>query len=643
MSLANLLQLIQNPPSAPAPQDGASLSSMVPQGSSAPPAGRADINMLYQQPKPAPVPFLNPPAGTSVASPNGPTAQAGIANATNPTTPQVQPTPPVPGAGISKVGDMTPEMSDISNRIKGTLTDLKGYIANSDAQRTAMQKNIGDMQSQMLNSPTPSLQKVQLNPMQLLATLATSGALQNRFTPQSEQFTGNLLSGLANNNQTDFKNQETAHQNKMQVLQSAVQALRDETMFNRAADPAAMRAIAQELGSQMNNATRLADNQNSVQGRFAGQQITSQAKQDVANTVANSQTLRQAYDLLQHARGPAERVNAIRNIQALDPKSFAGMSDTDIESLLQLTPQEKAQQAKAGLDQVKAQTLPDSLLAQEAANNAKGKLALAQIDRVAHQNGWDDARSEEAQQHAALLYKITGNYDADHAADRALNLSKEYKNRQDVAQAITNGDEKGWSDGIKAANQIYNDQIGHAISQQKALILANGGQPFSQGDTSPSATAYQNLQHEIEGANTNLRALAPVARDPSQPLTPFQKQAFDHMYGGYLGRTVGDAATANAPAIPTPYAGQASPNLSVQIKPGGKPGQPMAVDVSGAIGAAPFKYLGSMKPTDVVNGHPLASYISDANNVLAQTPPQNRDAIRNRIIARYKGIGITLQ
>ena len=576
------------------------------------------------------------PTGTAIASNTGANVAGGMVNAGNLSSASTAAIPPmVPSA----VGTVPKPLQDAIDATKQNLSDLHDYIKNNDATRAQQQQAIQQMQSQMLSSPTPAMQKVSMNPLAALGTGLAAAAMQNRYTPQSEQFVSGLLGGMERNNQTDFQNQQLAHQNKMAVLGSAVQALRDETQNNRFADAGAMRGMTAQLDATMRDLTSVTNNQNTTVGRYAGKQIDSAAKNEVAQSIAQSQLKRQAYDAYTHAQGPAERIAALRNLQNLDPSLFAGLSDTDTEALLQLTPKEQKDVQQASLNQVKADTLPASLLAKEGLDNAKAKNALAQIDRIAHQNGWDDARSEEAYQHAGLFYKIIGNYDADHAATRAENMSKEMKNRMDGAAAITRNDDQAWIKSLKAATDIYKDQVSVAQSQQKALLAGNGNRAFADDDTSPSATAYRNLQHEIDGAAINLRGIIPAVQNPAQPLNDFQKGLFHDLYAGYRSPSIPPVTNQGPPPSRNSSVNPVSPVSS--IKPINGTNTPAQVNMNGAILNAPLRYVGQMKLSDPIPGagnDSLANVLAHAQAAIGRNP-----MARDQVISRLKGIGVTVQ
>jgi hypothetical protein len=496
---------------------------------------------------------------------------------------------------------------------------IQARIANDDKRfqdlldrGQANWQAVNSLQQQMANSPTPQLKPVAMNPMAILATALGAGAFNSRYNNGAQDFTSDLLGGLARNNQTQFENEQLAHQNKMAVLSSAVQAARDQGQTDRYLGQTLLRGNEAADANMNTVLQRLFSGQGHDQATIQKGQLTADMRAKIAQGAKENGALRSMVLDLNNA-GPEMRGPIYDRLRIAFPDYYGGMTDAAIDSASLLKPEEVLSLQKAAQDEADAKAKNTRVSAISGLNPAQKASYFAQ------------AKKADADVQAALIgANKDGSFgDAEMAGIKAHVGRFEPELRARVAQNLVDSHTLD----LKSANQrddpgIIRQQLQNAQrrvslnrAQMDALVRANGGD--IPDPNSSDGQFYASLLADNHGVE---RAAQKLGRGMPQV--------------GTDGQDANNALVPNATAVPAK----------------GKGVQPVGVDV-GPIAGAPIEYGGGMKTNEMIKGlHgevlPLDKWLKAAQRIIQANKgqsPEAQMAARQELIERYGHMGITIR
>jgi hypothetical protein len=487
---------------------------------------------------------VNPPPGTSAASNGSPSSSWGAA------APAVSggSAPAASGGGAKPI---PPELQQAIDAMNANAKDARDREQNVESLIKNSWQNVQDLQNQITGTQVPQMQKVQMSPISALATALTAGAMPSRYSNQGQEFTNNLLSGLARNNQTDYANQMAQHNQTMQVLSNSVQAARDEGNNLRYLLPTLARQPQLDLAGVAKDLTSYLGNQakgDAASNALAAKQLIFQARQ-------NDRTFDDGLKALNEAP-PSARSAIAATLQQIRPDLLGKLSESQILDYSNPSPDEQRELQQAHQEAIKSQNLGGLLQGQISSGNPRAKAELGKADQIPQRLGLDDA-------HLASYYQILGNYDADHVANRAALYRDEFENRMKVAQAQADQDPGSWHSGIQENLGIQNRLMQSAMNQMAALRSSNKGEVPTEGD---AGEAYRHLQAEIDHATRTITGLTPIVT--GFPTTKLTENVLRETFGGYY----------KGGPLPTGIRATA-------VVPKGKAIQPLGVQLHGPIGS----------------------------------------------------------
>lgn len=494
----------------------------------------SSMNDLQSTPNPTPSTTpRNLPA--AVSSPNGGTAQGGIDSAVNQQTPAVSPTPPMAGISVPnpKASDTIPSpWADVQALIKSAIDRNQGQYQDIQNRDNQNWQTVNDLQKQMANAPTPQMKPVALNPLTALLTALSAGAMQNRFTPQAQEFTGNLLNGINNNNQIDYQNQATAHQNKLALLGSAVTSAKDQATTDRYLGQQNLRDSAGQLENLNRSLGQFYTGQGHDQAKIQASQISADAKTKIGEMAGRNADLRDFVLRLNHA-GPEERVELYKEGRDAFPQIFGNMTDAAIDKSGILTPDETMKLAKGKEDDayakkagVQAWQIQQLTPAQKDAYVAKAQKARADSQAVL-QNAASlgSLRNSDIQ----LIQQRVAHYEPEFQA----RVAKEYADAYHLANLAG----RPGQEALQITRQLQtsaDQRASLANAELGAMIKRNGGSA-PDGDVTkpaewtPEFAHYQALlqeQGDIDKEMIGYRDRLSKLDQARAPATPVNTQAY---------------------------------------------------------------------------------------------------------------------
>ena len=477
--------------------------------------------------------------------------------------------------------------------------------------------NVQNLHDQLGRVPVPQQQPLHMNPWAALLAGGAAALMNNRFVPQAQEFTGNLLGGLQHLNDVNYQNQQANYQAKMGQLSSAIQAAKDQSnnLYNLAGGLSGH--AAQMLQWYHRDASNLAGKQiqaDSMVQRFV---LNNDVRMALARIHSGDARYKEIVDGFNHAAGGPEREMWFNVALQEYPRDFAGATMSQFaQAVRENTPKEQEQIEQADLDRARAgylgiegwrlQQLPP---AQADWFHKRGIAATAQAQKAIADANVDPAKADFYLKRTVMLepdFRLR--YGS--ALAKMDQLQRQAQNPSNQLRVYTE-----LLDNAKIQTSILNGQLSK-LAKDKGGILPADGQAGQLAKTltselyGPNGDGTGGLAGRVAAYEVAIKNL--LAQPPASPVA-----------GSYMGRAghgsllPADPRAFGLNAVPSPTrTRQSAPAQTSRPQPG-----------------APFHYVGpQMSAMTSIQGKPLWQYIHEAN-IAVQANPKARAEIIRRLAA----------